>query len=182
MAYKTLYNQPVPQSSLSLWFLLLSPSLHFSHTGLLVLPTHQTCLRAFALVSLLAWNVPWWLPPLCLLSLLRCHLLNEAYPDNSILSCNEPTPPTRNFLPLHSSIFSTASHLLACYMIYLLCLLFVFPALPPQYVNSMQTGIFALSPDISQEPGTVPGTWQAFNKYLLAEKNKAKLNFLWFAA
>ena len=43
----------------------------------------------------------------------------------------------------------------------------------------MSTRIFALFPDTSQEPETVPRTWQAFNKYCWMEKNKAALNLLW---
>lgn len=118
MAYKTLHDQPSPLSSLPFWFLLLFHSLSFSHTGLLAVC--QLTKHALGLCPSESLRLECSLVPdsfMYLESLLRCHILNGAYPDDSILNSNEPIPPTRNLLPLSSFIFST-SHLLTCYMVY----------------------------------------------------------------
>lgn len=74
----------------------------------------QTCssLRVFALTDSSIWNV---LPSdiqkvHTLISFIKCHLINEVFPDNPILNFNLPS---LKVLPIHHPLFSPNSNLLA---------------------------------------------------------------------
>lgn len=95
-----------------------------------------------------------------LMSLFKCHLLNEAYPDQPTLICNSLLSIHQLFLTLvYFSFFRSLLNILPNLLIYA-CLLFFFPC---QNLSSTKAEMFVLFPDIAH----VPSSQQAFGIFTM---------------